>query len=403
MKFAYEGQKDGVKVSGSMDALDRFEVAKNLKKEGVVVSSVAQEKATASSWIIYFTSLFSRVKLSEKIFFASNLSAMLTAGLPLSRALTVIERQTVNPAMGAVLQAIGADINKGKALSSAIAAHPKVFSPVFVSMIAAGESSGKLSSALTLLSDQMSKTFALKRKIKGAMVYPAVILCVTAVVGAIMLVYIVPTLTGTFAGLNAELPLSTKFIIFLSSFLATQGLWALVFIALLVFGFLRFKKTESGMRSMSVFYIHLPIIGKLVKEYNTAVFSRTLASLVSSGVDLLTALSITSNVLQNRLYREAVASAQIAVEKGGSLGKELSLSKDIFPPLASEMALVGEETGKLSEMLERAASFFEGEVDTATKDLGAVIEPLLMVIIGVAVGFFAIAIIQPIYSIGDHI
>jgi type IV pilus assembly protein PilC len=411
MKFSYIAKtKTGETVNGSDEAADKFELARRLRGTGLTIVSLKETAAGASThgsargdlWY-RFSHMFDRVKLEEKIFFANNLSAMLSAGLSLSRALVVLGKQTKNEYFLSVLHAVAAEIDKGENLSAALGHYPKIFDSVFVSMVEAGEGSGKLGDALKLVGEQMAKTYNLRRKVKGAMIYPGIIFLAMILIGTAMLIFVVPTLAATFASVKVELPLSTRIIIGVSTLMGQYGFFVLLGVVAIAYLLLRFKKTPRGKRLTDTALVHLPLVAPIVRNMNAAVTARTLSSLVSSGVDILDALSITIRVVQNSLYKEVLEKAKGVIQKGGTLASVFEQSSGLYPALLGEMVEVGEETGKLSDMLLRVAIFYEEEVDNVTKDLSTVIEPFLMIVIGAAVLFFAISMIQPIYNIGNAI
>jgi len=343
------------------------------------------------------------VKFIDKILFARNLSAMLGAGLALSKGLSVLERQTASKEFKRVINLVTENISRGGTLSNSMAEYPNVFPPIFISMVKAGEESGKLSQALSLVAAQMEKSYQLGKKIKGAMIYPAIIFTVMIGVGILMMIYVVPTLSSTFRELNVTLPLSTQIIVALSDFLAQHTILFFGLLILAGISFWSFVKSPIGSRLLDYFLPRAPLISGIVKETNAARTVRTLSSLLSAGVDVVTALSITKDVIGNSYYKEVLAGAAKNIEKGLPLSSVFLSNEHLYPPLVGEMMSVGEETGELSDMLLRLAEFYESEVDQKTKDLSTVIEPVLMVIIGGAVGFFALSMITPTYSLMDSI
>jgi type IV pilus assembly protein PilC len=343
------------------------------------------------------------VKLSEVIMLTNNLAAMIDAGLVLSRALSIMEKQTRNAKLKQILHQINADIKKGDTFASSLKKYPKVFSPLFVSMVRAGEESGSLAESLRVVGEQMDKSYLLKKKVKGAMMYPSIVMGAMLIIGVLMLMFVVPTLTATFVELDAELPASTQFVITVSDFLANNtfsflGMVVLT-ITLLVWGF----NTKRGRRMFEATILRIPIIGVLVREVNAARTARTFSSLLTSGVEIVSALSITKDVIQNSYFKDIIGNAEKEIQKGAPISKAFLENEKMYPILFSEMIAVGEETGNLSQMLEDIALFYEREVDQKTKDMSTIIEPFLMVVIGGAVGFFAISMISPIYSLSETI
>jgi type IV pilus assembly protein PilC len=406
-KFTYTGTtKEGTKVTETVEATDKYAVYEIARTNGHVVTGVSAVGSFSFGKLINVEKInyyLSRVKQDELVMLTRNLSSMLNAGLPLTRALSVIERQSKNPRLRGVMQKIRADINKGDPFNVALKQFPQTFSKLYVTMVRAGEESGGMVSALQLISIQLERSSTLKKKIKGAMIYPAIVIGVMCIIGVLMMIYVVPTLTDTFTKLNIELPLSTKIIIGTSNFLSNHGLIALLGFIAVVTGAVSFSKTAIGQRILNFIFIHLPVIGLLVKETNSAYTARTLSSLLSSGVDVISAIKITEDVVQNVFYKEVLAEAAEHVEKGSPLSETFIAHEKLYPILVGEMISVGEETGQISQMLTEIATFYETEVEQKTKDLSTIIEPILMVVIGAGVGFFALAMISPIYSISDSI
>jgi type IV pilus assembly protein PilC len=281
--------------------------------------------------------------------------------------------------------------------------YPKVFSGVFISMVHSGEESGGLPKTLSEIGVTLKKTYELNKKIKGALIYPSVIIVVIFVIGILMMIYVVPTLTATFADIGTELPASTRFIIFISDTLSHNFLMFALVVATFIGAGVLVGKLKTTQRYFDLFILRIPMLGTLLKEMNTARTARTLSSLLASGVDLSKALSITEEVLQNVHYKELIHNAAMSIEKGVALSVSFKENTNLYPVMMGEMIEVGEETGKLSSMLIDIASFYESEVDNKTKNLSTIIEPVLMVFIGGAVGFFAVAMIKPMYSVMDTI
>ncbi len=404
MKFKYIAiNKNGIRVSGTASAGDKFELAHQLKTEDLLLVSAKEENQKN---LLNFTSLnmiLSRVKLQEKVVFSKNLAAMIKAGLSLSRSINIIKRQTRNEKFKQALKTIGDEINKGNSLNVALAKFPKIFSPLFISMVKAGEESGGLVDSLSVISIQMEKTYKLHKKIKGAMMYPSIIIIAMIIVGALMLIYVVPTLTSTFKELNVDLPVSTQIIIAISDFLVEHTLLALISSIVIVVVIVAFFKTKRGRRYWDFIILHLPIVSSLVKKTNSARVARTLSSLLSSGVDMVDAIRITEEVLQNSYYKTVIREAEEKIQKGSPLSSSFTENENLFPILVGEMVEVGEETGKLSDMLLQVAIFYEDEIGETTKNMSTIIEPVLMVLVGAVVGFFAVSMISPTYSLLNSI
>jgi len=321
----------------------------------------------------------------------------------LSRALSVLHKQTDNVKLKRILKSILEDVESGRSLSQATSKFPNVFSSLFVAMIAAGEESGSLPASLKIVSEQLDKVYVIRKKVSGAMVYPAIIFVAMIIIGALMLVYVVPNLTKSFAEFGAKLPYSTQLVVNSSNFLLNHYLAAIMLLALLssliYYGF----NSKRGQRTVDYIFLRLPVVSSVVKQINSASAARTISSLVSSGVTIVKSLEITTEVVQNYYYKEALTHAAEKIQKGGSMSDFFKEEEKLFPILMGEMAEVGEETGNLPAMLMNVAVFYEGEVDALTKDMSTIIEPVLMLFIGLAVGFFAISMVQPIYALSGNV
>ena len=384
-----------------IEAPSRFAVYEQVQKEGgrVVALTEAPPGLKLPSWL--FFSIGSGVKRIEIIHVAKNLSAMLAAGLSISRALSVIERQSENKRLKTVAVGLSESIRKGSSLHEALAAYPRIFPQLFIAMVRAGEESGSLSESLTIVALQMERGDQLARKIRGAMIYPSIVVTAIILVAILMLVYVVPTLTATFTQLNVPVPLATRAIIAISDFMAANAILVFALLAALVIGGVLFIRSRIGNRVLIAGALRLPVIGELVRETYAARAARTLSSLLASGVPVLDALGITEEVVRAEAFAQVVAEAQEHVRKGEPLSEAFSQKTKLYPVLMSDMLAVGEETGKVAEMLKQIAEFYEEDVSEKTKDLSTIIEPALILLIGAAVGVFAVAMISPIYSLSS--
>lgn len=398
MLYSYTAKNNaGQMVEGKRESDSRLALSRELRAEGLAL--ILARSISGKFDFSTLNNFFVRVKLHDKIIFTRNLSAMLRAGISLARALGILERQTQNFRFKKIMGEVLDGINKGQGLSDGLKKFPGVFSSLFVSMIKAGEESGSLPASLEAVGAQLEKSYVMGKKIRGAMMYPAIVLVAIILIGALMLIYVVPALSETFKSMNVELPKSTQFIIWLSGQLVANTLTFFLSLVALVGLFVFAVRTERGKRVYDSTLLHLPIFGNIIKEVNAARTARTLSSLISAGVEMRQAISITRDVLQNVFYKEIMAEAEKAVEKGLTLSGVFKEKTDLYPVMVGEMVEVGEETGRLSNMLENIASFYEDEVDIVTKDMSSLIEPILMLVIGGAVGFFAISMISPTYSL----
>jgi type IV pilus assembly protein PilC len=396
-----EGQPDEIRT---IEAASRFDVYNVVRNEGGFVALIEEQKSFSFATLARFNiSIGTGIKRIEIIQTAKNLSAMLSAGLSISRALSVIERQSSNKSLKAIATGLSEEVRKGASFHESLAAYPRVFPEIFVAMARAGEESGSLSESLQVVALQMERSEELSRKIKGAMIYPAIVVTAVVIVGILMLVYVVPTLTDTFTSLGAEVPVATRVIVAMSDFMVAHvGLVFLGLVALVICGML-FIRSKVGGRVVLMMALHMPVIGELVRETYAARAARTLSSLLSAGVPVLEALSITKEVVHAEVFAQVVAEAEEHVRKGELLSASFSEHTNLYPILMSDMLAVGEETGKVAEMLKQIAEFYEEDVAQKTKDLSTIIEPILMLIIGAVVGVFAVSMIAPIYQLSSAI
>jgi len=392
-------QSNGEVYSAERDAADRFELYRLLKESGDELLDF-KEKSSGSGFNTNINIKFlSRIKIIEKINFARNLGLMLSSGLALVRSLSVIERQSKNRLFKEVVKGLILEINKGSTFSEALMKYPKTFPPIFVSMVHAGEQSGTLSDSLKSISNQMESSYTLERRVRGSLMYPGVIVGVMIIIGILMFIFVVPTLTQVFLSLNVPLPFATKMIIGVSDIVQHYGILVIIGIAIIFSIFWRWSKRPSGKRFFHLVLLKLPIIGPLVQEVNSARTARTLSSLIISGVNVIESVSITGTVVQNVYYKEVLVKAENAIKQGDLMSKVFGQYGNLYPVFFAEMLSVGEETGKIGEMIANVATYYENDIEQKTKNMSTVIEPVLMVIIGAAVGFFAISMITPIYSL----
>ncbi|MBU4480385.1 type II secretion system F family protein [Patescibacteria group bacterium] len=391
-------RQTGEVYTGVMEAENDKELTKKVRDQGgVIVNSKNQEKGGLSFFRKF--SVIGNVSTEDKIIFAKNLGAMIKAGLSVSKALATLEKQFKNPKFKNVIRDVSFDIKGGKTIYESLAVFPNIFSPLFIYMVKAGEESGKISDSLAIVGKQMENSNSLNKKVLGALIYPIIIIIAMIIVGILMLIFIVPTLQSTFADLKTELPFSTQLIISLSDFLKNYTILFVVGSFALIFSFIWGLKTKIGKAIFDTFVLKIPLISTIVKEVNSARTARTLASLLSSGVGVIESFSITEDVLQNIHYKKVLRNVRDNIQKGLPVADIFVQNENLYPPIVGAMIEVGEETGKLPEMLLNTAEFYEEEVAQKTKNMSTVIEPVLMLIVGAAVGFFAVSMITPMYSL----
>lgn len=381
---------------GKRFARDKSELAQGLRAEGFILTTVKVGKVVR---VLSIFSFLSRVTLVEKIFFTKHLSVMLSAGVGLPKALENLKKMSRSAVFQKIIGRIKTDVQKGVSTSQAFAKFPKAFGELFVNMIKVGEEGGNLEEVLGLLSLQMKRQYEITQKVKGALMYPAVIVVAMGGIGTGMMLFVVPKMLSIFEEMEVELPWTTKVVISATKFLQNYGILMFIGVALVII-LLRFytKKQKAGKRLVSKATLKLPILGKILRKLNLARFSRTFGALVKGGLPITKALQVSSHTLGNICYQESLEEARENLKKGVSLTEALAKFPKLYSPLVVQMISVGEETGTLTDVLERLADFYEEEVADVTKNLASIIEPILMLLIGAVVGFFAVSMITPIYS-----
>lgn len=394
--FIYKAKnKEGKNFSGKVEAGKASDAARLLRERGLVVIKLSPERMSLLGIMKKFTN---KVTLADIAVFTRQFSTMITAGLPITDALMIIRSQS-RPGLRPVVAQILSDVESGSSLAAALGKHPKIFSAVYVALVRAGEEGGVLDKVLLRLADNLESQREFVAKVKGAMVYPAIVVVGMLVVGAVMMIFVVPRLTGLYSEFQAELPFATKALISASGFL-TRFWWLIpVAAAGAVWGLGRFAATGAGRVRIDSWKLKLPVFGTLQKQVILTEFTRTLGLLVGAGISILEGLRIVSGVAGNVIVSDALGRAAGQIEKGFSLAYALSLEREVFPPMLFQMIAVGEETGKLDDTLLKVSRVFEQESEQAVKGLTSAIEPLIMIVLGIGVAFLVIAIIMPIYNL----
>jgi type IV pilus assembly protein PilC len=394
----------GAAMRGQVEAETKQAVSDQLKARGLIVLDVG-EKHTSRE--INLT-IFERVKLGDLAVCSRQLATMVSSGMTILRALFVLEEQTENKKLLEALTAVRKDVEAGLAFSDALARHPKIFGPLFVSMVRAGEIGGVLESSLLRIADQLEKEDALRRQVRSAMVYPSVVLSVALLVMIALVAFVVPVFAGVLKQVaqtqtGAQLPVITQFTVDVSH-IVTSYWWALIIVTgLLVFAFLRWKKSATGRPQWDRFRLRVPFkIGDIVQKIAIARWARTLSALTSAGVPLLEALDITGKTAGNVVVERAMASVIDSVKQGGTIADPLR-EAPIFPTMVGHMVGVGESTGELDTMLTKIAEFYEERVAAAVKALTSILEPVMIVVIGGMVGFIVIAMYLPLFKVYDQV
>lgn len=404
-KFLYTAKNvsTGEAFAGEAVVKDERALAGDLRDRGLLLTSAKEMQEENDATKVKFFDRFRSVPLKEKMVFARNLAVMISSGLTVSRAIRSLSVQTKNATFKKILTEVHDEIESGKTLSESLAKYPSVFSELFTSMVSVGEVSGNLEMVLDILALQLEKENDLRSKVKGALMYPAVIVVAMIGIGILMLTYILPKITGVFQDMDVELPKTTLFIIAVSDFIRNHVIVSVGLVVVAVLAVKFFYGTPQGKRFFHYLQLRSPIIGNIVVKVNCARFARIYSSLLKSGVSVVDALKIVSGTLSNVYYRDVLREAIDSIQKGTELSKVIAAHETEFPVLVSQIIEVGEETGKTESVLQRLAEFYEEEVSQITKNMSSIIEPILMLLIGGAVGFFAIAMLQPMYSVLENI
>lgn len=390
--------KEGKPLEGVIEAKDTTEAAVYLRHKELTPLKIAA-KGKGSFGLFSF---FSRIRSQDTVLFTRQLSSMLASGLTLIRSLEILKNQISNQKMAEVVEAILADIAEGVSFSAAISQHPNVFPPVYISLVKAAEASGLLDKALLRLADNLEKQQKLKGTIKGALMYPAIVVILMGAVMVIMMIFVIPQLSTLYEGLNVSLPLPTQIVVGLSHLLIIFWPFLIGFIFLFAFLFRKWKKTEVGERIFDSLILKLPVFGVLIQKSILAEVARTLGLLIGSGTLVVESLVQASEITGNIHFKEAMLDVAKRVEKGVTVADALILHS-IFPPVLVQLVQVGEQTGKLDETLLKASDYFEEEVNQSVKTLTTAMEPLIMVVLGAGVAFLVISIISPIYKLTSAI
>ena len=393
--FRWSGKTPkGTVQKGELTAGSKEEVIAHLRKQSIVPTSVSAKPKPA------FSGAFGgSVTDKDVVVFTRQFATMIDAGLPLVQALEILSKQTENNKLKQIITDVKSDVEGGYTYADALRKHPRVFNDLYVNMVAAGESGGILDTILNRLAGYIEKSMKLKRQVQGAMVYPVVVISVAVLVIWIIMVKVVPTFSRMFAQLGGVLPLPTRIIVNLSDFLAGMGglLVVLGIIGFVVFVTL-FRRTEKGRVITDKILLKLPVFGVLLKKVAVAKFTRTLGTLVGSGVPILEGLDITAKTSGNKVIEAAVMQVRKAVAEGKTIAEPLAQVK-VFPPMVTQMIGVGESTGAIDTMLNKIADFYDEEVDMAVAALTSMLEPILMVFLGGAIGFIVIAMYMPIFKL----
>lgn len=396
--FQWSGKTSrGVVETGEMTANSKDEVINQLRRKNITATLIKPKEGKKA--LFGGLSFGGSVGDKDIVVFTRQFATMIDAGLPLVQALDILSTQVENKMLAKGLATIKNDVESGSTYADALKKHPRIFSDLYANMVAAGESGGILDTILNRLAAYIEKAMKLKKKVKGAMVYPIVVSTIAIVCIAVIMVFVVPTFSKMFTQMGGDLPAPTKFVMAVSSFMAgIGGLITLILIVGFFIGLKQFRRTEQGKRITDNIFLKLPIFGILLRKVAVAKFTRTLGTLISSGVPILDGLEITAKTAGNKVIEYAVMDVRKAVSEGKTLAEPLMKAKT-FPPMVTHMISVGESTGALDSMLSKIADFYDDEVDNAVSNLTAMMEPMLMVFLGGSVGFIVIAMYLPIFKL----
>lgn len=396
--FLWEGQtRKGEKKKGEIEAANEAALRGILRRQGLTSITVKQKPKDLSEYLPF---LKQKVKEKEVVIFARIFATMINAGLPLIQCLELLAQQEQNKTFAQIITAVKEDIEGGSTLSDALRKYPKVFDDLFVNLVAAGESGGILDVILQRLSNYMEKAMKLKSKVKGAMTYPASVLVISIAVVSLLLVKVIPTFQKMFEGFGGELPGPTQFLITLSTYAQKYFLVAIIALAVAVYAFRRYYKTEKGTLLIDDLILKSPVFGPLLKKVAVARFTRTMSTMMTSGVPILEGLAIVSKTAGNKVVENALIRVRKSISEGKTIAEPL-LETGIFPPMVVQMIAVGEATGALDAMLSKIADFYDDEVDTAVDAMTALLEPFMMVFLGGVVGGMIIAMYLPIFKMAS--
>jgi len=390
-QFTYTARSiNGELKSATIDAPNRDEVIKQLKQQRLNVVKIDEGSATKRK-------RGGRIKMRDIVIFTRQFSTMINAGLPLVQALDILATQSENPALKDVTRQVVFDVESGNTVADALRKHPGAFSELYVNMVAAGEAGGILDTILMRLAVFMEKNDALIRKVKGAMIYPSVIISVAAIAITVLLVFVIPTFQTMFASAGIALPLPTRIVIGMSHFLKSYWYLVLGAMAGTFFAIRRYYATTSGKLAIDKALLKAPVLGDVLRKSAVSRFTRTLGTLISSGVSILDGLEITAKTAGNRVIQDAIMESRASIAGGETIAAPLKKSQ-VFPPMVISMIAVGEQTGGLDEMLTKIADFYDEEVDAAVSGLLALMEPVMIVFLGVIVGGMVVAMYLPIFD-----
>lgn len=396
MKFFYIAVgNDGKKIKGFVEATETSKAAEYLRERHLTPIRIEQQKGHTHT--LHFQ-IFKRVGNKDIALFTRQVSTMLTSGLTLTQSLEIIRNQVRKQSVAAVVDSLITSIEEGRSFSDSLAQYPDIFSPIYISLVRAGESAGLLDRIMLRLADSLEKRDKINAKVRGALVYPAIVLTLMVVVAVIMLIFVIPQLSGLYESMELQMPLPTQIIIGISEILTQYILIFIISILATLFYFNKWRKSESGKKFIDSFILNIPLFGKLIHYSILTEFARTFGLLISTGSLVIDSLQKSADVLGNTVYKNAVLKLAENVEKGVSIGDALN-ANPLFPPILIEMVKVGEQTGKLDESLMRVSEYFEQEDEQIVHTLTTSLEPFIMIVLASGVGFLIISVVTPIYNL----
>lgn len=394
-EFNYRAKDiEGINLNGSIESSDPRSAAITLRKKGLIVISITSKNDGA---VFFLGKFFNRVSFTELVITTRQLATMVSAGLVLSEAIDILVEQQNNKTLAKALIEVSSDIKGGLTFAQALGKHPDIFPRLYINLVKSGEASGKLDQVLLQMADGLEKDREFKARVKGALIYPAVVISMMFVVMIIMMIFVIPKLINLYGQSNIDLPLPTKILIGTSNLFVNFWWAGLIIIFGSAFGIHKWNKTPEGNLFLGKLLLKTPLIGKIISNVTLTNFNRTFGLLTSAGIPLLESIGIVSDLTNNPVYRNALKYAYSGVERG--LPFSTLLSADVFPRIVSQMVRVGEETGKVDEIFYKLSEFFESESDHLVKNLTVAIEPIILIVLGIGVGFLVISIILPIYKL----
>ncbi|MBN2654027.1 MAG: type II secretion system F family protein [Nitrospirae bacterium] len=397
-KWTGKTLRSGIK-SGEITADSKEDVASSLRKQGIIPTSINEKKGLSLN--MSFGQKKAKITDKDLVVFTRQFATMFTAGIPIVQGLNIMGSQIENKSFGAVINQVKTDVETGTTLADALKKHPRVFDDLYSNLVAAGEAGGVLDAVLMRLATYIEKAMKLKKKVKGAMIYPAIVISVAVLVVAVIMIFVIPVFSKIFGEMGVPLPAPTRLVIGMSNFLG--GLGGLILLVALVatgVGIVNYRKTKGGRKVTDRLLLDMPILGDVLRKVAVSRFTRTLGTLIGSGVPILDSLDICAKSSGNKIIEAVIYDVKKEVASGKTVSEPL-MKSPLFPPMVVQMIHVGESTGALDQMLSKIADFYDDEVDNSVSNLTTMLEPLIMVFLGVVIGFIVVALYLPIFKMGE--